>query len=104
MRSGQQIGFVLTKLDEVKLSAQKDRAERDFDGVVEGAKRLFGHVFGTILSFQVAASPATEALPPGHGLAELLQFWTAPPVSTSREALPPLRPERAMSRLTVVAE
>lgn len=102
--SGQQIAFVLTKFDEVSLSTEVARAEHDFKGLVESAQRLFGHVFERIRSFRVAASPATDALPRGYGVAELLQFWTEPSASISREALPSLRPQRAMSKLTVFEE
>jgi double-GTPase-like protein len=104
VRSGQQVAFVLTKLDEVNRTKQKGRAERDFGTVVETAQRLFGNVLGKIVSFAVAASPATDELPRGHGVAELLQFWAAPRASASPVPSALVRPERAMGRVTVVAE
>jgi hypothetical protein len=72
--------------------------------MVEGAQRFFGHLFGKIFSFQIAASPANDELPYGYGVAELLQFWTASLTVASQAVFPPLRPERAMGRLTVTAE
>lgn len=69
------LATVLTKLDLLEESPHKARAEDDFQSLVQSVRRLFGTAFGAAESFRVAASPATDVLPRGHGLAALLRFW-----------------------------
>lgn len=100
--SGQRVALVLTKLDEIEMSAQKDRAERDFEGLVSSVRRLFGRILEEVAPFRVAASPATDVFPRGYGVADLLTFWTAASGIMLQTPLVRPRPARAMARITVI--
>lgn len=71
----QRLAVVLTKLDEVNASTNKDRVLRDLDAEVDGLRRLFGEDFIAIEAFRIAASPKTDAAQRGTGVPELLDFW-----------------------------
>ncbi|WNG50499.1 hypothetical protein F0U60_44985 [Archangium minus] len=101
---GQRVALVLTKLDEVKSSSAKERAERDFSTLVQSVRRLFGETFSEIEEFRVAASPVTDLLPRGYGIPALLRFWIAATPFTAPAPLSIPRVGRAMSRLTIVEE
>ena len=69
------LGVVLTKLDAVRSSDQRDAAIGGFEKMVKEINRLFGDNFSTIEPFKVAASPKTSDAEKGEGLNELLTFW-----------------------------
>jgi hypothetical protein len=96
------VALVLTKLDEVKVSKDRERAEADFDELYARLKRLFGKNFSKISSFQIAASPRHENLARGHGVPALLRFWvdTVPP-AVSMPLLALDSSSRAFARLQV---
>lgn len=71
----QRLAVVLTKLDEVNASTNKDRVLRDLDVEVSELRRLFGKDFVSIEAFRIAASPKTDAAQRGTGVPELLDFW-----------------------------
>lgn len=71
----QRLSVVLTKLDEVNSSANKERVLRDLDAEVTRLRELFGEDFVAIESFRVAASPKSDAARRGTGVPELLEFW-----------------------------
>lgn len=102
--SGQRLALVLTKQDMVHQSDLRQRADADFNGILTRIQFLFGHVFSEIRAFPVAASPKTETVARGTGIAELLSFWLEP----SRPAEVPAREQsvfqRAYARLTLVDE
>ena len=95
------LGVVLTKLDEVESSDQRNSGVRVFDGLVEEVKRLFGDSFVSIEVFRVAASPKTTGAEKGEGLDELLAFWMrnrrVAPTDRDKEVVP----SRAFGRLRV---
>jgi hypothetical protein len=99
LRAESRLALVLTKLDAVREAETAERALRDFDGLLADARRLFGGALAAIESFQVAASPKTDVLPRGTGLAELLGFWlqAIKPFEAPAPELPPFK--RAFSRL-----
>ncbi|MGA2987746.1 MAG: hypothetical protein ABSG32_28490 [Terriglobia bacterium] len=102
----QRIALVLTKLDLIQTSPDLDRqrTENDFCMMVSSVRNVVGHMVSGIVPFRVAASPATDVLPRGHGVADLLKFWTAPSTSIARPASNSAKSSRAMARLTTIIE
>lgn len=96
--------FVLTKLDEVRLSANAENGLRFFDVLVADAQRIFASTLQDARVFKVAASPKSDIAPRGEGVTELLAFWleapTAEPASLQLEP----EPRRAFERLSGVVE
>lgn len=76
--------LVLTKVDEIERSADKERAKRDFSKIDIRFRELHSDSFGEIRSFEVAACPSDTSLPLGHGVAELLAYWG----ETAHRAIP----------------
>lgn len=101
---GQRLALVLTKLDMVHQSDLRQRADADFSGILARIQSLFGQVFSEIQAFPVAASPKSEAVARGTGVAELLSFWLEPsrPAPVAARERPVF--ERAYARLTVLDE
>ena len=77
---------------------ERDRALRDFDGVVNLIRTRFGSTFHEILPFKIAASPATEILPYAYGSDELLKFWVEQQFALEPKLLPRTGSARAMGR------
>ncbi len=98
------LAIVLTKLDLLEESPHKGRAEADFVTLVQRVGHLFGTAFGAAEQFRVAASPATDVLPRGHGLPGLLRFWAMPLTRLLPHAAHTVAPvpQRAMSRLAAL--
>ena len=69
------LAVVLTKLDAVKSSDERDRGLEALERLVGEIRRLFGECFAAIEVFLVAASPKTGGAVKGEGLDELLAFW-----------------------------
>jgi hypothetical protein len=69
------VAIVLTKVDRIKKSSDRERTMRDFQNLVTRFESLYGEVFREIQSFEVAACPADTSLPLGHGVPALLDFW-----------------------------
>jgi ABC-type branched-subunit amino acid transport system ATPase component len=78
-KSEQRVAVVLTKLDEIMASDKGGRAIEDFDALVSRIRDLFGHNFLKIEPFRIAACPASDKVPLGQGVAELLGFWLVEP-------------------------
>jgi hypothetical protein len=98
------LAVVLTKLDAVRVSPDAGRAERDFLGLIDDIRRVFGNVLTEVEQFRVAASPKTEALKRGTGVPSLLSFWLgAMPRPSHAGGLLPI-PARAFGRLMAVDE
>jgi hypothetical protein len=97
----QRLAVALTKLDEIEASGDKTRVERDFVSLVDKIRELFGKSLESIDDFRLAASPETDILPRGHGLAELFAYWMRKraPETLSRPAQ--LAPSRAFGRLAL---
>jgi hypothetical protein len=94
------VAFVLTKLDEIGRSPERERAERDFDRIDAKFRELHGDSFGEIRSFKVAACPSDTSLPLGHGVSDLIAYWEeAAPASVSKPASYVASPTRFMHRL-----
>lgn len=102
----QRIALVLTKFDLIETSPETDklRIEKDFSMMVSSVRKVVGHMVSEIVPFRVAASPSTDVLPHGHGVADLLQFWTARSRYMARPASTPAKSSRAMARLTTIVE
>jgi hypothetical protein len=96
---GQRIALVLTKLDSITVSPQKERAERDFDVLHTHIVEIIGEHAPVIEKFKIAAYPKTTDMPRGEGLAALLDFWLAPPIGAepARPAMPKFT--RAIARV-----
>ena len=86
------LAVVLTKLDEVESSSQRDHGMRVFDRLVAEVKRLFGDSFAAVEVFRVAASPKTTGAEKGEGLDQLLAFWLSKrrvvPTDCGKEVVP----------------
>jgi len=100
LSGSQKLAVVLTKLDVIHNAAttDHDRAQRDFDGLVNQVKARFGSVFHEVLPFRIAASPATTILPYAYGSDELLKFWIELRSPSEPKLLPKLHSARAMGR------
>jgi hypothetical protein len=104
VRLGQHLVLVLTKLDVIQSSPNRERAERDFASLRERVQRLFGATFDDTKTCAVAASPKTDAVARGTGVDEILELWTTP-AKPGPIILPKVDPShRAFSRLTELAE
>jgi hypothetical protein len=96
----QRLAVVLTKFDEVLQSPHRVRSEVDFERFVEGVERELGTRFVEVRKHAVAASPATEVVKRGHGVAEVVVSWMLPVSPKSIEAPAPVPAARAFGRLT----
>ncbi len=99
VRPGQRLALVLTKIDLVRGSPIAARVNGDFTGLASTLRGLFAHILDTIELFEIAASPKTDAIARGTGVADLFLFWLGaakPPVT---ESLPWPHVERSFARL-----
>jgi hypothetical protein len=69
------VAIVLTKVDDITRSADRDRTMRDFQNLVSRFRNLFGGEFREIRQFEVAACPSDATLSLGHGVPDLLDYW-----------------------------
>lgn len=101
---GQRLGIVLTKMDLILASPDRIRAEHDFEVLLTNLQQLFGTTFSTIEAFKVAASPKTDDVHRGLGIAEVLSFWLKPAEPTSTPI--PARPNfsRSFARVQPIEE
>lgn len=92
---GARLALVLTKVDLVRESEKAERAIRDFESLFRDVQQIFSGELSDARSFQVAASPRTEAVARGTGVKELLGFWLDSPrrpvLSEVREVAPSRR-------------
>lgn len=95
----QRLAIALTKHDEFEGSPQKERAERDFDEFVARTRNRFSASFSAIESFRLVASPGTDTIRRGSGVAELLEFWMRPTPPAALKMPARLVPSRAFGRL-----
>lgn len=72
------LAIVLTKDDDVQASPKKDRAMEDFKAIAAGIRDNFGSHFRELRTFVTCASPKDPNAERGAGLADLLDFWSAP--------------------------
>ena len=83
------INIVLTKLDCVDESPNKDRAHSDFKRINKLVREQTENSVGTIKTFQIAARPQNRLYPKGYGVETLILNWlrcasvVVPYVSTS---------------------
>lgn len=100
LSKSQRLAVVLTKLDAIQVAqpAERDRALRDFDSIMNLIRARFEPIFHEILPFKIAASPATEILPYAYGSDELLKFWIEPQIASEPKLLPRRESARAMGR------
>ena len=92
IRKGCRLAIVLTKKDSVMASTNRERVERDFNGLVASISRAHAASLGEVKSFVVAASPKeTEHVIRGEGVADLLLYWLQPnlPVASISDREPP---------------
>ncbi len=97
----QRIAVVLTKLDAVLSSDNKTRALADFEADVAKVQRHFAARFSAVRSFQIAASPKTNAAERGAGIFDLLAFWLEVPTELQLPVEPVEREARVFRRLAV---
>jgi hypothetical protein len=100
LSESQRLAVVLTKLDIIQGAqpSERDRALRDFDGIVNLIRARFGSFFHEVLPFKIAASPATEILPYAYGSDELLKFFVEPQMASEQKLPPRVESARAMGR------
>ncbi len=99
------IALVLTKIDSVIASENKERVERDFNILLEKLITNFDNHFSCIEPFKVSASPKHDGIKRGTGLSELLDYWLCQrehdwPVCTNLD----YTSARMISRLTVLED
>lgn len=99
----QRLAVVLTKLDVIQSASPADReqTECNFDSLVNHIELNFADTFHEVRFFKIAAQPATDILPHGYGVSELLTFWSEPslPGPTEQSLMP--RAARAMGRFGI---
>jgi len=83
----QRLAVVLTKWDEVIRAPHKARTHTDFEKFCEAVRQRFGDRFSGLTPFTIAASPTSDEVSRGHGVAELFEFWTLPS-SPQRSVVP----------------
>jgi hypothetical protein len=100
LSTNQRLAVVLTKFDTIQNApaAERERTERDFEGLMKQVETIFAQAFREIRPFKIAASPATTNLPHGFGVSELLEFWTKPFAVSSSAPAPMPKAARAMGR------
>jgi hypothetical protein len=105
LMKAQRLAVVLTKLDVIESAPPEERSKalKEFDGIVKLVRTRFGSLFGEVLPFKIAASPATEVLPYAYGSDELLKFWIEPQSQISA-APPHLDSKRAIGRFGMIRE
>ena len=69
------LAVVLTKIDEIEASENKDKALNFFSTICERLETLLGSYFSDSMTFKTAASPKNTTVQAGLGLPELLNFW-----------------------------
>ena len=104
LRVGQQLVLVLTKLDTVQDSPQRERAEADFTALQDQVRRAFGHAFVEINACAIAASPKSANIQRGAGVADVLAFWMTPPADPPPVPTRSETPTRAFARLTLAED
>lgn len=97
--TGQHLALVLTKLDSVERSPNRDRAHRDFEHLAEAINEQFASHFASISTFAIAASPQTAQIARGTGVTELFTSWLKPQVFPATRV--PIAPttDRIIARL-----
>lgn len=93
------LGIVLTKLDAVLSSDQRDDGMRVFEKLVREITKRFEDSFARIDEFKVAASPKEPSAVKGSGLDELLTFWMRRRRVVRTNSENKLVPSRAFGRL-----
>lgn len=94
------VALVLTKLDDIERSDNRERAKLDFVKIGAKFREMHSDAFGEIRSFEVAACPSDMSLPLGHGVADLLAYWAeTAPHAFSKPAPHLPSPTRFMHRL-----
>lgn len=104
LRSGHRLVLVLTKVDAVQASPQWDRAENDFVALEAQVRQAFGNQFQEIRACRIAASPKSDAVARGAGVADILALWAAPALEESTTPPKASPSARAFARLTAAAE
>ncbi len=77
------IGVILTKYDLVLTSDVKDRAEKDFDSIVDNIQKRFGSKLMELKAFRIAARPESDIVEPRYGVLEVLEECMQPRCYTS---------------------
>lgn len=104
LQTGQRLALVLTKLDLVQDSPVCTRALADFAGLCDNINQLFGSAFSEIQSFRIAASPKTDTVPRGTGVADLFAFWLPPAVPEATKVPTRQAPSRSFARVRPLSE
>lgn len=95
----QRVAVVLTKVDEIRGSADEVRVMSDFYNVVAQLRTNFASKFSAIEPFETAALPKKTAAARGTGLSELLNYWLAEQNPFPYVAPNAMREERVFRRL-----
>lgn len=104
LQNGQRLAVVLTKIDQIIGSPNEERALAEFSKLVKKIGELFTNIFTTIVPFKIAASPKSEDIKRGTGVAELLDFWKEPAPPLAEPAIITAAPKRAFARLRQLDE
>ena len=102
LTKAQRLAVVLTKLDEVNSSPNKDRVLRDLDAEVNRLRVHFGDEFFAIESFRIAASPKSNAAQRGTGVPDLLEFWLLQGNQMPEPMSQLHRPSRVFDRIVAI--
>ena len=101
LRAGAQLVLALTKLDAVQASPHQARARNDFAALAAQVRQAFV-AYGAIGTCEVAASPASDTVARGSGVADMLMRWAAPPTLPPAQRPEAPVPARAFARLTAL--
>lgn len=93
LSSRQRLAIVLTKNDLVQVSPNAERAEIEFQQMVEGVRTQHKETISVVEAFVIAASPKCEGKTKrGDGVKALLDFWIAEvPPDPAQEGARPAR-------------
>ena len=72
---GSRINIVLTKLDEVDGSSEKERSHSAFESIVDRVKSVMSGASAKIGVYRVAARPQNELYVKGFGVEALVTDW-----------------------------
>jgi len=104
LSENQRVAVVLTKIDLVAASPDSARVRGDFDELSDRIASLITGQMNPIEKFDIAASPATDAVARGTGVSKLLGFWTSEVQAAKPYIVPTYTSARAFGRLPLVPE
>ncbi len=98
LREGRRLLVVLTKMDIIAGLTDRPRAEADFASLLATIREHFADQFASIESCTVCASPKSDVLSRGTGLAAMLKHWARAPALPQTAKVTVAPSARAFSR------